>query len=76
MLRHRDTRSTERYARLGESALVEAFGAQREWTLRRRERAQGVLMSRNRARKHRRNQVLLAGRTGLEPEESDDKSPE
>jgi hypothetical protein len=46
MLRHRDTRSTERYAKLADSALVEAFGAHQRRRREARERrpcAQGVL---------------------------------
>jgi hypothetical protein len=53
MLRHRDARSTERYAKLADSALVEAFGRHRSRPaagLPRARCAHGVLMSQNRAR--------------------------
>ncbi len=70
MLRHRDTRSTERYAKLADSALVEAFAAhhaRRGDRRRTRERAQGVLKGRRGTRKAQRNRAPMAGRTGLEP---------
>ena len=63
MLRHRGARSMERYAKLSDWALVEAFGAhhERDQTRRRRGRAHGVLMSPNQGRKHQRNQALWRG---------------
>ncbi len=70
MLRHRDVRSTERYAKLADSALVEAFGAhhaRRRDRHQSRECAQGVLKGRKGARKLQRNRAPMAGRTGLEP---------
>ena len=57
MLRHRDARSTERYAELADSALVEAFGRHRSppaSDLQRARCAHGVLMSQHRARKPKR----------------------
>jgi integrase len=69
MLRHRDARSTERYAKLSDWALVEAFGAhhERDRTRQQRGRAHGVLMSPNRVGKPQRKRAPMAGRTGLEP---------
>jgi integrase len=78
MLRHRDTRSTERYAKLADSALVAAFGAyhSRRHERQTRKRAQGVLKGRQGTRKDQRNRVPMAGRTGLEPAEPGDKPPD
>ncbi|MCP5060069.1 MAG: site-specific integrase [bacterium] len=79
MLRHRDVRSTERYPKLADSALVEAFGAhhaRRSDRRQTRKRAQGVLKGRKGTRKAQRNQAPVARRTGLESPTSGRKCPE
>ena len=78
MLRHRDARSTERNAKIADSALVETFGAHqmRRNEIRAQQRAQGVHKARNPRRKHQRGRGFMAGRTGVEPGDPDDNPPE
>ena len=70
MLRHADSRSTERYAKLGDLALVSVIRPRDEA---RRESGCGsdVDPARIRPRKPLGLQRILAGRTGLEPATSD-----
>jgi hypothetical protein len=74
MLRHRDTRSTERYAKLADPALVEAFGLTTLGAT--SVRPASVLKAREGGRKTQRGQAPMAGRTRLESTTPGRKCPE
>jgi len=73
-LRHADSRSTERYAKLGDLALVDVIRPRNRPA--RGRNGSDVDPGQNAPRNSLGIQRILAGRTGLEPEDSGDNPPE